>query len=121
MKKYYEREKPEGDNPVLYMVVATKADLPTRQVSYEEAAQYAESIGAFAYVECSAKENINVDEIFLTVGCSLVRKDLEKMGSENLPEERKLIKIPSGKNAILVPEKPSPAPAANKRTLPTST
>ena len=46
------------------VVVGAKSDLKSRrEVSYEEAEEYFK-INQFTYLECSSKENINIDETF---------------------------------------------------------
>ncbi|ODV78558.1 P-loop containing nucleoside triphosphate hydrolase protein [Suhomyces tanzawaensis NRRL Y-17324] len=46
------------------IVVGTKADLEQRQVSSDEAQQWAESIGALNFSECSSKRGVGIDEAF---------------------------------------------------------
>ncbi len=58
-------------NPRLLCLVGNKSDMgDKRKVSFEEAVEYAEKNNV-KYIECSAKENKNVDEIFINVARTL--------------------------------------------------
>lgn len=66
------RAQNEGRTQLI--VVANKADLHhRREVSAEDGALYAESIGAL-FVEVSAKTGTNVDTMFQTMAAAVVRK-----------------------------------------------
>ena len=62
--------KTDGTHPPI-ILVGTKLDLRSQEsesaqafVRTEEGATYAREINAHDFVECSAKERINVDEVF---------------------------------------------------------
>ena len=50
-----------------FIIVANKLDLADKQraVSFGELKAYAEDNGELMYMECSAKENMNVEQAFL--------------------------------------------------------
>jgi small GTP-binding protein len=66
--KWFEEVKTQhGAGDPIYMVVGTKSDLrnsSTTSVTAQEGKALAQQIGAFAYVECSAFLNENVQEVF---------------------------------------------------------
>jgi Ras-related protein Rab-21 len=65
--------KKNVDNPMVLCVVGNKIDLAkNRQVSRDEAIQYAKSIGA-TYYECSAMQNQGVKIVFDDVGHGLIK------------------------------------------------
>ena len=69
--------KPDLVKKIPMVVVGSKLDLePEREVSYVEAKQYADSIG-IPYIECSAKEDINIKSIFTTLVNEVVKVNEE--------------------------------------------
>eukprot|EP01040_Poterioochromonas_malhamensis_P015327 gene15327-17142_t len=82
------------------VVVGNKSDLNSqRTVSYEEAANFARSLG-MKYYEASAKDNINIDELFVGTAMDVYftyfpdalikRKDtIEIVGPEGAPTKKK--------------------------------
>jgi small GTP-binding protein len=76
IKKYC----PKDISPVVH-VVGNKTDLK-RQVSYNEAKSYADSIGA-AYSETSAKKSIGINEAFASVSQDLLLRYNNKLKSES--------------------------------------
>ncbi|KAL5530132.1 RHB1 [Sanghuangporus sanghuang] len=66
-----------GNQSIPCVIVGSKSDLEQRQVSKEEAEEFAKSIGASS-VETSAKKNINVPLVF-----DLVLGEIEKRAPHN--------------------------------------
>ena len=60
------------------VMIGNKCDLPDREVSMEEAEFLARQIGAVAYFECSAKENINVIDAFDRIAINSYENDEKK-------------------------------------------
>ena len=76
-KKFY--------NELPTLLVANKCDLKDQQeFSYEEGVQLAYKIGALTYVECSAKENINIDEVFTLAIKGAMDKDIKTIDINNM-------------------------------------
>jgi Ras-related protein Rab-2A len=67
----FKEQCPEAD----VIIAGNKCDIPAqgRQVSLAEAEQFAADRG-FVHIECSAKANINVQNLFGKVGITLFRK-----------------------------------------------
>ena len=61
------------EQQVVVMLVGNKCDLPNREVTYEEASQFAQSKG-FSYIEVSAKTGQNVKNVFSMVVTEIHRK-----------------------------------------------
>ncbi|QPG74938.1 hypothetical protein FOA43_002276 [Brettanomyces nanus] len=74
----------ESDRPLI--IVGNKADLEVqRQVSFEELKEVGKEFGGVPVMECSAKSNYNVDEVFESIV-----KEIEKMeGGEDEDKEEK--------------------------------
>lgn len=82
------------------VVVGAKSDLTSRrEVSYEEAEEYC-NINNLRYLECSSKDNINIDESFKILLEEIVNTPVETaqhkyMSSFKLDEEHTLYKSKS--------------------------
>ncbi len=67
IKKWLKDVDMHINNYTKIIIVGTKCDLKDlRQVSYEDAQEYADSLGIL-YIETSAKDNINVETLFTTL------------------------------------------------------
>lgn len=61
-------------NSACLLIVGNKIDMnSTRQIEEKVARDYAESVGAF-YMECSAKDNIGINELFEQVSKLMIQK-----------------------------------------------
>lgn len=57
-------------------MVGNKTDLETeRKVTFEEGKAFADSLG-IKFVECSAKSNTNLDEVFMTLAENIKAKQI---------------------------------------------
>lgn len=65
---------------IVLTLVGNKIDLESRQVSREEAEQYAQSLG-LRYFEVSAKNNIGIDDLFTEVAKALPKESVNKRRS----------------------------------------
>ena len=64
---YYNFQKEDTDDGFLAVLVGNKCDLKdNRQVSFEEGKELAEE-QSIDFIECSAKNNLNVNDVFKTV------------------------------------------------------
>lgn len=98
-----EVEKYNNKRPVK-ILVGTKSDLVSeRQVSREEAMRFAENEG-MTYLECSAKTNKNVDDIFTKITSGMIR-DFTKPS----------VPTPQPVKPYLIPVNP-PQPGSSKKT-----
>lgn len=98
-----EVEKYNNKSPVK-ILIGTKSDLVSeRQVSREEALRFAENEG-MTYLECSAKTNKNVDDIFTKITSGMIR-DFTKSS----------VPTPQPVKPYLIPVKP-PQPGSSKKT-----
>ncbi|KAK8789802.1 hypothetical protein WA158_006582 [Blastocystis sp. Blastoise] len=87
--KQIEENSPEGVPKVL---VGNKVDLPERQVTKEEAENFAESV-EIPYIEVSAKENININETFEKIARLIMKKKSEPVKEENEKQEAEIVEI----------------------------
>jgi small GTP-binding protein len=73
--KLQDEDVASDDGQVVVAIAGNKCDIPAqgRQVSLAEAEQFAADRG-FVHIECSAKANINVQNLFGKVGITLFRK-----------------------------------------------
>ena len=84
IKSWIEDCKKQSPKTVLLILVGNKVDLEDkRQVSKESAESLAEKYGV-KYMEVSAKDNINIDELFLDTVKTLLEKHL-KQKSNDIP------------------------------------
>ena len=65
---------------IVLTLVGNKIDLESRQVSREDAEEYARSLG-LRYFEVSAKANIGIDDLFTEVAKALPRESVNKRRS----------------------------------------
>jgi GTPase SAR1 family protein len=61
---WYETVRKSCDSKVHAYFVGNKIDLEARDVEYAEGEEFAKSINAQSYLECSAKSGVGVEEIF---------------------------------------------------------
>ncbi len=63
---------------IIKILVGNKSDvkLEDRQVEFEEAKSYSESNNFIKFYESSAKENINIDEIFIDLSKYIIEKNI---------------------------------------------
>ena len=72
---------------VKLLLIGNKSDLiDKRKVSFEEASKYAEQMG-FEYIETSAKNNTNIDNVFISMSQNII-KDIPL---NNKPNNIKLV------------------------------
>lgn len=64
LKNWVEELKNQGPKDIAIAIAGNKSDLPNRDVDRSVAAAYAEEIGAM-YLETSAKDDFNVQDIFV--------------------------------------------------------
>ncbi len=75
------------DEEIPITLVGTKCDLEVkREVTTEEAKQFAKENDLVGFFETSAKENINVDEMFESIAIAHVKKLPEKVAQEEIEE-----------------------------------
>lgn len=80
------------------ILVGNKADLEhRREVPRESGEEFAKEHGLL-FLETSAKNNLNVDEAFLTTAASIYEK--VKAGDLDLSSERHGVKVGASSNAI---------------------
>ena len=65
---------------IVLTLVGNKIDLESRQVSREEAEEYARGLG-LRYFEVSAKNNIGIDDLFSEVAKALPKESVNKRRS----------------------------------------
>jgi hypothetical protein len=56
--------------------VGNKCDLPNKIVSYQDQDEYSKLMG-LKFFETSAKENINIDEVFIELSKMMLQKQME--------------------------------------------
>ena len=66
MDKWYSKIEENCEQQIVVMLVGNKCDLPTREVTKEDAENYARKKG-FSYMEVSAKTGLNVKSAFTTI------------------------------------------------------
>lgn len=73
----------EGEPPARTVLIGMKCDLPesSRQVTRQEARALAYRLGC-KYIECSAKEDINVDRAMLHLATRALRRSLQVNGTK---------------------------------------
>jgi small GTP-binding protein len=72
VKKWIKELQQKGPPDVLIAIVGNKQDLEDRRkVSYNQVKAYADEINAF-FIETSAKKNININELFINIGKTLL-------------------------------------------------
>jgi len=81
---FIKQVKQEEDVAVL--LIGNKSDLPNRQVTYEEGAALAKQYN-FPFLECSAKEDTNVTEMFTNLA-KLVSKKTSVSASKKQSRRR---------------------------------
>lgn len=59
------------------ILVGNKSDLPNRQVATKDALELAERLG-LEYVETSAKDRTNVDQVFVTLAKNIKDRNMEE-------------------------------------------
>ena len=83
---WMEEIRKNASSDVCILLVGNKSDLAgERVVSIDEGRQLAESLG-IKFIETSAKEDVNVDEAYLTIA-----KDINKVFGERKIEEQRLL------------------------------
>jgi len=83
---WMEEIRKNASSDVCIVLVGNKSDLAgERVVSIDEGRQLAESLG-IKFIETSAKEDVNVDEAYLTIA-----KDINKVFGERKIEEQRLL------------------------------
>ena len=92
-KSRYDRIKLNKGNNFRIILAGNKSDMKdNRTVSIDEAKELAESWNT-EYLECSAKNMINVEEIFINLSEKLLnkilKKDISKGSNENYSDEKK--------------------------------
>lgn len=73
---------------VLRILVGNKCDLDSqREVSFESAKELADKYG-IGYIETSAKDTVNIDELFITTTKTFLKKQLSigNEGNKNISE-----------------------------------
>ena len=82
-KQYVEGFKKYADEKHYLILVGNKTDLDDRRlISYSEAAQYADNIGA-EFIECSVKRGVSKDTIFNKTLCNIDNDILYQKLNEN--------------------------------------
>jgi Ras-related protein Rab-6A len=64
---WYDTVKKSCDSKVHIYVAGNKVDLATRAVEYSEGEEFAKSVNAQMYLECSAKSGVDVEELFAEI------------------------------------------------------
>ena len=72
LDKWLSKIEESCDPKVVTMLIGNKCDLPSRQISHEEAMAYAQS-KQISYMEVSAKTGINVKNVFSMVATNIHR------------------------------------------------
>ena len=75
MENWLKQIKTHAAENVVKVLVANKIDCEDRKVSGEEGRKLAENFGV-AYYEVSAKENLNISEMFMAIGREIKEKIL---------------------------------------------
>lgn len=79
--------KKYADTDAIKILVGNKSDLVSeRQVSFEEGKALADSIG-IQFIETSAKDNYNVEKIFLLLTGEIIESLSKNQNNEQRPEE----------------------------------
>uniref|UniRef100_A0A1I8GJJ8 Ras-related protein Rab-7a n=1 Tax=Macrostomum lignano TaxID=282301 RepID=A0A1I8GJJ8_9PLAT len=82
---------PRDPDKFPFILIGNKVDLESRSVTKKRAAQWAQCKSGMPYIECSAKEAVNVDEAF----CSLARIALAGETSAVAADEAAAAEIPA--------------------------
>lgn len=95
VKKWINELKQYGPKEILISIVGNKSDLDKkRKISFNIAKAYADEINAI-YLETSAKDNTNIDELFIKLGKEMSKLISNEQNIQILPE---IIPIKSNKN-----------------------
>lgn len=82
LQKWITDVRNERGSEVLLVIVANKIDLPERDVSTEEAEQFAKNNEA-TYVEVSAKQGNNISNLFMNVAGTLPGVEISQLSPSN--------------------------------------
>jgi len=100
MLSWLQDARAHSNSDMSIVLVGNKADLEhRREVSKESAEAFAKEHGLL-FVETSAKNNVNVEEAFLSTAATIYQK--VKAGDLDLSSERHGVKVGASSNAISV-------------------
>ena len=85
VKNWLEEARVNANPELVIMLCGNKVDKSGRQVSTEEGSKLARENGIL-FKECSAKERVNIDEIFLEIGAVIREKLVEGKIDPNVEE-----------------------------------
>ena len=108
-----ELRKMVGDS-IQLSIAGNKSDLERqRVVSRQEAAEYADSVGAH-YAETSAKQNRGLDELFSSMGKRLLASREEKLGSPALGSGPASTRRSRGAAMVLIDDEPPTSSSSSR-------